>query len=349
MTTPSFLDEVAEQPGVLLNLVMSYADDLHQRLQEATKLIRGKPILLVVGMGSSLFAGEVLVQRFNAAGYKAFACDASELYHYKRGIMTDDVLMLAISQSGESAETCLVAEAKPKAMPLICMTNNEDSRLARMGDVVLPLFAGEEAGTSSKTFVATMALLHLLADAVLNEGMLSLVSTQQLVADMGNLIKTLGHEIEGFLSRFGDFSSVIFTGRGPGLVSATQGALITQEMTQIPAAGLSAGQFRHGPIEAAGPHALLVIFAPSGATTELLVKLAGDTADYGSPTWLITDTSVQVAGQENLFISRLPQVSEALSPLLSIVASEFLGVAIAKRKGLEPGRLQRVSKVTDFE
>ena len=120
-------------------------------------------------------------------------------------------------------------------------------------------------------------------------------------------------------------------------------------MTQIPAAGLSAGQFRHGPIEAAGPHALLVIFAPSGATTELLVKLAGDTADYGSPTWLITDTSVQVAGQENLFISRLPQVSEALSPLLSIVASELLGVAIAKRKGLEPGRLQRVSKVTDFE
>ena len=52
LTTPSFLDEVAEQPGVLLNLVMSYADDFHQRLQEATKLIRGKPTLLVVGMGS---------------------------------------------------------------------------------------------------------------------------------------------------------------------------------------------------------------------------------------------------------------------------------------------------------
>ena len=349
LTTPSFLDEVAQQPDVVLNVVTSYTDDLSHKLADATKLIQGKPTLLVVGMGSSLFAGELLVERLNAVGYRAFTCDASELYHYRRGLMTEDVIILAISQSGESAETCLVAEAKPKDVPLICITNEVDSRLAKMGDLVLPLLAGEEIGTTSKTFVATMALLHLLADAILNEEVLTLSIAKQLAKDMDAVTKSLGDEINGFLDEFGDFSSVILTGRGPGVVTAMQGALITQEMTRIPAAGLSAGQFRHGPIEAAGPHALLVIFAPSGTTTELLLRLAGDTAEYGSPTWVVTDTKAKVPGGENVFISQLPKVTEGLSPLLSIIAVELLGVAIAKRKGFEPGRLQRVSKVTDFE
>lgn len=349
MTIPSFLDEVAQQPNVLLNVVSSYAGELSHKLAEATKLIRAKPTLLIVGMGSSLFAGELLAQRLNAGGYKAFTTDASELYHYRRGLMTEDVIMLAISQSGESAETCLVAEAKPKDIPLICITNEVDSRLAKLGDVVLPLLAGREIGTTSKTFVATMALLHLLADAILDEEILTLSSAQQLADYMDAVTNSLGHEIDEFLDQFGDFSAVILTGRGPGVVTAMQGALITQEMTQVPAAGLSAGQFRHGPIEAAGPDALLVIMAPTGTTTELLLRLAGDTAEYGSPTWLITDTAVELADGENLYVSRLPKVAEHLSPLLSIIAVELLGVAIAKGKGFEPGRLQRVSKVTDFE
>ncbi len=346
---PNFVDEVNQQPEVLRRLVESYRDKLQDRLREAADLIDSKPVTVVVGMGSSSFAGEILTQRLNGADLKAVTFDASELFHYQQGTLNDDVVMLVISQSGESAETCLVAEARPKSVPLICITNNEESRLGRMGDVVLPLLAGHEEGTSSKTFVATMALLHLLADAVLGEGLLSFSNAHQIAQYMDELTSTLGDETDGLLGCFGDFSSLVFTGRGPGLISAMQGALITQEMTQIPAAGLSAGQFRHGPIEAAGPHLLTVVFAPAGRTTHLLVRLAQDTARFASPTWLITDTSIQVGAGEKLFVSQLPHVQEGLSPLLSIIAPELLGVAIAKRKGLEPGRFQRISKVTDFE
>ncbi|NLY30345.1 MAG: SIS domain-containing protein [Firmicutes bacterium] len=350
MTAKStFMDEVKEQPEVLRKLVESYEKELAPRLQEAAELIKSKPLLVIVGMGSSCFAGELLAQRLNGTKLKVINCDASELFHYQQGILSDNIVMLAISQSGESAETCLVAEARSESVPLICITNNEESRLAGMGDIVLPLLAGHEEGTSSKTFVATMALLHLLADAVLDENLLSSANASEIANLVQELTGALGEEVARFLPQFGDFSSLAFIGRGPGLVSALQGALITQEMTQVPAAGLSAGQFRHGPIEAAGPHLLTVIFAPYGRTTQLLVKLAQDCASFGSPTWLVTDTSVSIASTENLFVSQLPLVREELSPLLSILAPELLGVAIAERKGLEPGRFQKISKVTNFE
>jgi glucosamine--fructose-6-phosphate aminotransferase (isomerizing) len=346
---PTFLDEINEQPEVLRRLVDSYEKELAHRLEEAAELINSKPILVIVGMGSSSFAGEILAQRLNEAELKALTFDASELFHYQQGILADNIVMLAISQSGESAETCLVAEARSESIPLICITNDEKSRLAGMGDIVLPLLAGHEEGTSSKTFVATMALMHLLADAILDENFLSSANVPEMANLLQDLTGTLGEEVTRFLHHFGDFDSLVFTGRGPGLVSALQGALITQEMTQIPAAGLSAGQFRHGPIEATGPHLLTVVFAPHGRTTQLLVKLAQDSAAFGSPTWLVTDTSIHVASMEKLFVSQLPQVREELSPLLSILAPELLGVAIAERKGLEPGRFQKISKVTSFE
>ena len=350
MTAKStFMDEVREQPAVLRRLVDAYETGLAPRLQEAAELVRSNQILVVVGMGSSHFAGEILVQRLNQTQLKVINRDASELYHYQRGMLSDNMVMLAISQSGESAETCLAAEARPESMPLICITNDEQSRLAGMGDIVLPLLAGQEEGTSSKTFVATMALLHLLADAVLDESILSAASASNIADLLEELTETIAEEVDRFLPQFGDFHSAVFTGRGPGLVSALQGALITQEMTQMPAAALSAGQFRHGPIEAAGPHLLTIVFAPSGRTAHLLVKLARDSAAFGSPTWLVTDPSVQVPSMENLFVSQLPKVKEELSPLLSILVPELLGTGIAERKGLEPGRLQRISKVTRSE
>lgn len=346
---PTFLDEVRQQPEVLERLVCSHGSELQDRLQAAADLAQSSSLILIVGMGSSAFAGQILAQRLNGSGLKAIVCDASELLHYYQGVLAGDALMLAISQSGESAETCLAAEARHQGMPLVCVTNNEDSRLGRMADVVLPLLAGHEEGTSSKTFVATMAVLHLLADTILEESILSFAEARRLAQHMVKAMETLSSEVRNHLGQFGSFSSAAFIGRGPGLVSAMQGALITQEMTQIPAIGLSAGQFRHGPIEAAGEHLLVVVFAPSGKTSDLLVRLAQDTAEFGSPTWLISDKTVQVAEGENLYISRLPSVSEGLSPLLSIIAPELLGAAIARKKGLEPGRFQRISKVTDFE
>ena len=346
----AFLDELKEQPHVLRRVVEGYNGELRAPLTKAASLVKQYSSVLLVGMGSSHHAAEVLVQRLSGT-YRASVWDAGELYHYYSHLLQDEnVLCIAISQSGESAETCAVAEILPPDAPLIAITNNEESRLALRAELVLPLLAGPEEGTSSKTFIATLVVLHLLADAVLGAELLSVETAGRLGEHMEELIPIMTLEARQFQERMADAHSIVLVGRGPGIISARQGALILQEMTRIPCSGISGGQFRHGPLEAVGPHVALVIFGPGGKTAELLTRLAYDTAGFQSPTWFITDQSVEVdEDRSELFVSRLSSVAEPLSPILSILGPELLGVALAESKGLEPGRFTRISKVTDFE
>ena len=121
--------------------------------------------------------------------------------------------MLAISQSGESAETCLAAEARPESMPLICITNDEQSRLAGMGDIVLPLLAGQEEGTIIQDLCCYHGASALLADAVLDESVFSAGSASNIADLLEELTETIAEEVDRFLPQFGDFHSAVFTGQ----------------------------------------------------------------------------------------------------------------------------------------
>lgn len=344
-----FLDDVMEQPEVLIRVFEKYNSELKDRLEFVASQIKNHSLTVAFGMGSSHYAAELLALRLNNRGRVAFAMDASELLHYRGPLLDNYPVLVGVSQSGESVETCLVAENRPQRVKLISITNKEESRLVKASNVSLPLFAGEEAGTSSKTYIATLAVLNIIADAVTEDTQLSPTSVKVCAEIMRKVSDTMVNEVEKLLVRFGDFKSIAYVGRGPGLISALQSALITKEVAQIHAEGMSAGQFRHGPLELAGPDLLVVIFAPSGPTANLLVKLAEETAGFGSPTWLITDTVVNAPQGSNLFITRLPAVEEYLSPLVSIIAPEFLAATTAKRKGRIPGEFIHISKVTRYE
>lgn len=344
-----FLDDVMEQPEVLIRIFEKYNSELKDRLEFAASQMKNQSLTVAFGMGSSYYAAELLALRLSSRGRLAFAMDASELFHYRRPLLNNHPVLVGISQSGESAETCLVAENRPQGVQLISITNKEDSRLAKASDVLLPLFAGEETGTSSKTYIATLAILNIIADAVTGDTQLSPTSVQACAEIMRKVSDTMANEGEKLLACFGDFKSIIYVGRGPGLITALQSALITKEIAQVHAESMSAGQFRHGPLELAGPDLLVVVFAPSGPTVNLLVKLSEETAEFGSPTWLITDTVINTPQRPNLFISRLPTVEEYLSPLVSIIAPEFLAATMAKRKGRVPGEFTHISKVTRYE
>ena len=344
----AFLRDVAEQPEVLVRVFTEYSGTLFSRLDFAASRIRTAPLTVAFGMGSSYYAAELFALYLNAQGMPVFALDASELLHYRKALLSNCIALVGVSQSGESIETCLVAENRPTEATLVSVTNVENSRLARVGDVVLPLLAGKESGTSSKTFIATVAVLYALASAVLLDNRFSLDHLKSCVDIMRGIVDGGVEEARVLASSF-EGSSIIYVGRGPGLVSALQSALITKEIACVHAEGMSAGQFRHGPIELVGPETLIVIFAPSGSTIDLLIKLAKEVAEYGSPTWLVTDESVDVPREPNLFVTRFPVVEESLSPLISIVASEFFAAYLGERKGRIPGELVRAKKVTMHE
>ena len=141
-------------------------------------------------------------------------------------------------------------------------------------------------------------------------------------------------EARQFQERMADAHSIVLVGRGSASVAARQGALILQEMTRIPCSGISGGQFRHGPLEAAGPHVALVIFGPerkdSRASNQAGLRYCG----FSVSPWFITDQSVEVdEDRSELFVSRLSSVAEPLSPYFIYPRPELLGWPWPRAKG----------------
>ncbi|MFH1570825.1 MAG: SIS domain-containing protein, partial [Gemmatimonadota bacterium] len=160
-----FLDEIREQPQALGRLLQHLGGPGRSALQAAADLGAGRA-LAFVGMGSSHYAPLAVRPSLARAGVRADLWEAGELLHYGLEALPADGVVVAISQSGESAETLRVIEHLDPRHPVVAITNDPASRLGRRGQVVLPLCAGAEAAISTKTYSNTLALLHLLAAAV---------------------------------------------------------------------------------------------------------------------------------------------------------------------------------------
>lgn len=350
----TFLDDVQAQATVIRALVAAYGGDLHPLVVRAAALLDRRPDqpVLVVGMGSSLSAGRILAALLARQGRVVLLEDAGELLHYGLGAATQAGAIVAISQSGRSFETVRAVETLQgtRPAPVIALVNDATSPLAAAGDVVLPLLAGSEAATATKTYLATMTALLLLAA----EGRPGLLDPADLER-AADAIDTLAHD-ETIGARAADHlehaRALIVIGRGPALGAATYGALTIKETAAIPAEGMSGGAFRHGPVELTESDAGIVVLAPAGRTTDLLVGVARESAERGAPTWLITDPAhaTAVHGPDRLLVSAVaPSLPEEVASLVLAVPLQLLADGLARRMGRRAGVTTVATKVTDRE
>jgi len=355
MADVPFLDEVETQPQVLRGLAQAYQGPWREPLARAAELLKGKPLTLFFGMGSSYHAGMIAATRLAGAGRAAFAEDASELLHYRMGLLREPVALVAISQSGESAETCRVAQERPAGTPLVAITNDPESSLARSADLVLPLLAGPEVGTSNKTYLASIAIGLLLASSVLGEEESAYGALPQVIDGVAEALVVAHREAPAIVDHWeaaGPAGSLIAVGRGPAHATALQAALILKEMTGVHVEGLSAGMFRHGPVELAGSGTIFIIFAPAGRTSALLQGLVADLNAWNSRLWIVTDEENEARFRNlgaNAVVTVLPHVPEEWAAITSIVPVELASAELARRRGLVPGQLRKTPKVTSRE
>ncbi len=317
----------------------------------------GRPIVFT-GMGSSLAAARSAAARVAAGGLWSTVGEAGELLHYGLEALPKGSLVVLVSQSGRSAETTALGERLLAAggRRIIAIVNDPASPIARMADVVVPIRAGEEATVSTKTFVATLVLLHGLADALIGAGGDTVESALRdgLVERVGAVLADAA--IAGpAASAFAGVQALVLVGRGPGFTAADYGALILKEACAIPAEAMFAGSFRHGPIEITGPSTGVIVVAPPGRTSSLCIRLAEDTARLGSPTWLLTgpgdgsNGGITGAGSNGLMVSSLPGVAERFAPFLYCLPLQHLAVRLAVLRHREPGIVERSGKVTVSE
>ena len=318
-------------------------------LKVSDKLRRLTPVegkyrrVVLTGMGASLNALQPLYLSLLACGTSALLVETSELIHFLPRLLDEGTLVIAVSQSGKSAETVRLLDLPGRKSAVIGVTNVADSPLAERADASLVTRAGSEYSVSCKTYVAAIAALAWLDDLLCGgqagNASADLEQAPRLVRDYlsrwRNHVDALMRELEGVRDLF-------FLGRGSSLAAAMDSGLTIKESTRFHSEGMSSAAFRHGPFELVGPQIFALVYAGDPQVERLNRGLVDDIRRAGGRAFLCGPHS-------DLEALRLPAVAPALRPILEILPTQMISLALAALTGVEAGKFRKATKVTEKE
>jgi len=243
------------------------------------------------------------------------------------------MLALGISQSGQSPDILAgLAAAKSAGALAVALVNADDSPLADVADVAIPLHAGPERSVAAtKSYVAALAaILHLVAEWV---GDRSLRAALQAAPDL--LREAWRCDWSPLTECLADARSLLVIGRGPGFGIAQEAALKLKETCRIHAEPFSAAEVRHGPMVLVGPDLPVLLFRQDDESAAGIDELAVDLRARGAPTFVV--------GRD----LPSPAADPLIEPMLQIVALYRAANAAALARGLDPDRPPHLAKITE--
>jgi fructoselysine-6-P-deglycase FrlB-like protein len=296
-------------------------------------------------MGTSEYVPALITRRLAARGIAASVADAGELLHYP---MPVPGLLVLVSQSGESVEPLKIARRHGDRDRLCAVVNNERSTIANAASLVLPMCAGAETSITTKTYANTMAVMHLMAQAVEGEGNLECEFERLEAVAVALAQPDPVNDIESAARLLADATNLHVIARGPAMVAARQAALTFMEGARISCTAFTGGAFRHGPMETVDAQHRCVVYLPGGTTFGLVEGMARELARLGSHVVIITDQDVTLEDSDTQVL-RVPEFGEDLFPLAAAKVQALLLDAMAQQRGLVAGEFRLGSKVTSRE
>jgi glucosamine--fructose-6-phosphate aminotransferase (isomerizing) len=338
----SYLKDLLEQPDAVARTIagLEEADSLAS-FAEALRAGRLRRVLLT-GMGSSYWACHPLYLRLLAAGLTPVMVETGELIHFEREWLTAETLVVAVSQSGRSAEIVRLLDLARGRSEVLGITNTPGSPLAARSAGVLLTRAGVEHTVSCKTYLATLLALEWLGD-LLCAGATALLASEARAAvePMHDYLRRWPVHVSELMRTLEGARDFFVVGRGPSLAAAGAGGLILKESTHYHAEGMSAASFRHGPFEMLGGTVFVLVLEGDERSAALNRRLAAAVLEAGGRTALVSPASEGAFG--------IPACAGRMRPLMEILPIEMMTLALAAVKGREPGRFERATKVTEVE
>jgi glutamine---fructose-6-phosphate transaminase (isomerizing) len=355
--------EIFEQPQALANTLEMIAGGagLSPNLfgTAAPQILADAKGVLIVACGTSYHAG--LVARYWIEQLAGVPCQveiASE-YRYRDSVPNPDTLVVAISQSGETADT-LAAVKHAKALGMtktLTICNVPESALIREAALKFLTRAGPEIGVAStKAFTTQLAALALLALVLAKQrGRLSeederkhLVALRHLPVAVSRTL-TLEREIERWAEGFAMKQHALFLGRGHHYPIALEGALKLKEISYIHAEAYPAGELKHGPLALVDREMPVISVAPNDMLLEKLKSNLQEVRARGGELYVFADADSEVSESEGVHILRLPEHYGLLSPILHVVPLQLLAYHAALVKGTDVDKPRNLAKSVTVE
>lgn len=356
------LKEIYEQPGVLRRIIQERIGEngrvLFSEKNGDNEYLSKISRLIITSAGTSWHAALVGKFYFEHLARIATEVDLSSEFRYRNPIAGGDTKVLAISQSGETADTIAsIHEAKAKFMRVLSFVNNPNSTIAKESDAFINLFAGPEIGVAS-TKAYTAQLLNLLLYAIFLSGIKWVLNSEEreklfedirkLPAQMEEILEQ-AHVIEGWAKDFVETQSFVFLGRAWNYPTALEGALKLKEISYIHASGYAGGEFKHGPIALITDEVPVVCVATKG---EIYEKMLSNIEEVKARKGKII--AIHTQGDEKIqsladYSFAIPECSDLLSPILSVVPLQLLSYYVAVARNCEPDQPRNLAKSVTVE
>ena len=347
------LKEIFEQPRVLRDAIHGNA----KVIREVAGEIANYDKIFIVAMGTSYHAGLVgkyLLQRL--AKKVPIVEDASEFRYEFEDLIDENSLVIAITQSGETADTLAAMKlAKRKGAKVLAIVNVVGSMATRIADLTLYTHAGPEIGVAAtKTYTTQLAVLTMLSielarvlGTVDGEYLAKLEEFLRKIPDLAEEVLNLNGPLRELAENLKEKSDFFYIGRGIGVPTALEGALKLKEISYIHAEGLSAGELKHGPLALIEDGVPVVAIAPNGKTFDKMLGNIEEAKARGA--YIISLGSSERLREVSDVFLKMPELDEILTPIPYIVPLQLLAYHLAVLRGNDPDKPRNLAKSVTVE
>jgi glutamine---fructose-6-phosphate transaminase (isomerizing) len=339
------LGEIREQPSALLRLIEHDRD--FARVAELARS-RKKTLVRIVGHGSSDNAASFGVYAFGVlAGWTALRDSISLTVYSGAELDMSGSLVLAMSQSGRTPDVIeYVGRSRARGALTVAVTNEPDSELARVAEVVLPLSAGPERSVAAtKTYTNSVAAIALLAAHVGGRGGEYSAGLRTVAGQLEDLIGELEPTVAAMAVQFAFVGRMFVIGRGAEFTTAREIALKLLETCRIAAEPLTATGLAHGPVAALDALFPVWAIASDGENLAAVCEATARARAAGATVVASGAAAREIEGAVYSLPTPRPPLP-LLAPLLSIAPGQLFAWALAQARGLDPDHPRGLTKVT---
>lgn len=357
------LKEIEEQGIVLaqtLSSTTSSKDRILPDFRVSDDTLRSFDRIVIVACGTALHAGRLGRYILEEATGIPVDVDFASEFRYRNPLLGERDLVLAISQSGETADTLgAVKVAREKGATAVAICNVRGSSLCRLvADTILTQCGPEIGVASTKAFTAQVLAIHLLAMRVgmarRQMGEEELLRRLQLLRSSRTAIETLlSHQVRSHIAevakKYAHKSVYFFLGRGADYPIALEGALKLKEISYLHAEGYPAGEMKHGPLALVSEDMVVVALAGEGPVYDKVLGNMQEVKTRGAKLVVLTNTDKREAIELADDVVLIPRTDPLVAPLLHVIPLQYLAYYVALERGCEIDKPRNLAKSVTVE
>lgn len=356
------LKEIFEQPHTIQQAfhnrcIEEYGTAEFENLELTPQELLAVRRILILACGTSWHAGSIAASLFEDQARIPTQCEIASEFRYKNPIISEDTLVIAISQSGETLDTiAAVREVKSKGAKVLGICNVRNSTLSREADYCIYLRAGPEISVcSTKAFTSQLTVLSLFALLMARlrhmskeDGQLFLSELQAVPTKIEKILAQK-EEIKRLAHKYSAFKDFFFLGRHYMFTTSLEAALKLKEISYLNAMGYPAGEMKHGPIALASPSLAVIGMCGNARTYEKMLSNLMELKARGAPILAFAPEGAQEIDTIATDVLYLPPIIDPLACIPYSVAAQLFAYYIAQHLGTDVDQPRNLAKSVTVE